>query len=124
MAVVALLLLTLLIHRSALVGGVRVVGRVAHLSVALVDHAAARRTVLAWHLAVGSLVTDRRQLRANSTSVGRRLSSLRWVGGGRRLDLVGLGSLGGSTLALLGSLALSLFLLLPGLPLLADLLEF
>lgn len=118
-----MLLLTLLIDRAALVGGVRVVGRVAHLSVALVDHAAAGRTVLAWHLAVGSLVTDRWQL-TNSSSVGRRLSSLRWVGRSRRLDLVGLGSLGGSTLALLGSLALSLFLLLPGLPLLADLLEF
>lgn len=122
--VVALLLLTLLVHRTALVRGVRVVGRVAHLSVALVDHAAAGRTVLAGHLAVGSLVADRRQLRANTASVGRRLTSLRWVGGTRSLDLVGLGSLGGSTLTLLGSLALGLLLLLPGFPFLANFLEF
>lgn len=124
MAMVALLLLTLLVHGTALIGGVRVVGRVAHLSVALVDHAAAGGTVLAGHLAVSGLVADRRQLRADTTAVGRRLTGLGWVGRTRSLDLVGLGGLGSSTLALLGSLALGLFLLLAGLPLLADLLEF
>lgn len=124
MAMVALLLLTLLVHGTALVWGMRVVGRVAHLPVALVNHATTGRTVLARHLAISRLVADRRQLRANAASVGRWLASLRWVGGPRSLDLVGLSSLGSGTFTLLGSLALGLFLLLAGLPLLADLLEF
>lgn len=121
---VALLLLTLLVHRTALVWGVRVVRRVAHLAVALVDHAATGRTVLARDLAISGLVADGRQLRTNTTSVGRRLTSLGRVGRTGGLDLVSLRSLGGSTFTLLGSLALGLFLLLAGLPFLADLLEF
>ena len=112
------------VHRTALVGRVRVVGRVGHLCIVLVDHATARRTtVLAGDLAICGLVSDRRELRADSTGVGRRLS-MRWVRGVGRLNLVGLGSLSGSTLTLLNSLALSLFLLLASLPFLADFLEF
>lgn len=93
------------------------------MAVVLVDHATGGGTVLAGDLAVGSLVTDGRELRTNTAGVGGRLT-LRRVRGARGLDLVGLRGLGGSTLTLLGSLALSLFLLLASLPFLADLLEF
>lgn len=116
-------LLTLLVHGTALVGGVRVVGRVAHLSVALVDHATARGAVLAGNLAIGSLIADRRQLRPDTASIGGGLA-LGGVGGARSVDLGGLRRLGSSTLTLLGGLALSVFLLLSGLPFLANLLEF
>lgn len=126
MAVVVLLLalLTLLVHRTALVRRVRVVGRVTHLSIALVDHATARRTILTRDLAIGSLVADRRELRTNTTAVGRGLSRLRRVGGTRGLDLVGLGSLGSGTLTLLRSFTLGFFLLLASLPFFANFLEF
>lgn len=117
------ILLTLLVHRTALVGGVRVAVRVAHLSVALVDHTAARGAVLAGHLTISSLVADRRQLRANTGSVGRGLS-LGGIGWTRSVDLAGLCRLCSSTLTLLSGLALCLFLLLSGLPFLANLLEF
>lgn len=101
----------------------RVVGRIAHLSIALVDHAAARGAILAGHLAISSLVADRRELRANPTGVGRGLT-LGGIGGTRSVDLVGLHRLGSSTLTLLSGLALSVFLLLSGFPFLADFLEF
>lgn len=117
------ILLTLLVHGATLVWGVRVVGGIAHLSVALVDHAAARGAVLARNLAISGLVADGRELRANTAGVGGGLA-LRGVGGARGVDLVGLHGLGSSTLTLLSGLALSLFLLLSGLPFLADLLEF
>lgn len=94
------------------------------MSVALVDHATARGTVLTGHLAVGRLISNRRQLRPDTAGVGGRLSTLgiRRVGS---VDLVGLSSLSGSgALALLSGLALSLFLLLASLPLLPNFLEF
>lgn len=117
-------LLTLRVHRSALVGRVRVVGRVGHLCIVLIDHSTARRTtVLAGDLAIRGLVSDRRELRADSTGVSRWLA-VGWVRRIGRFDLVGLGSLSGSTLTLLNSLTLSLFLLLASLPFLADFLEF
>lgn len=117
-------LLTLLIDGSALVRGVRVVGRVPHLAVALIDHATTGATVLTRHLAVGGLITDGRKLRTDTTAVGGRLTSLGWVGGTRGLDLVGLCRLGSSALTFLNGLALRLFLLLAGLPFLANLFEF
>lgn len=90
----------------------------------LVDHATTRRgAVLAWDLAVRRLVSDGRELRTDTATIGRWLS----MGGIRRigsLDLVGLGSLSGSALTLLNGLALSFLFLLAGLPFLADLLEF
>lgn len=100
-----------------------VVRRVAHLSVALVDQATTRAAILTRDLAVRRLVTDGRQLRANTTTVGGGLCSLgvgRTTGG---IDMAGL-CLGGSTLTLLGSLALCIFLLLASLPFLANFLEF
>ena len=120
---VVVVLLTLLVNGTTRVGRVVVVGWVAHLAVVLVDHATGGGTVLARDLAVGSLVADGRELRTNTAGVGGRLALGR-VGGTRGLDLVGLRGLGGSTLTFLGSLALSLFLLLASLPFLADLLEF
>jgi hypothetical protein len=103
---------------------VRVVGRVGHLCIVLVDHATARgTTILAGGLAIRRLIADRRELRADSTGVGRWLSVGR-VRGVWRLDLVGLCGLSGRTLTLLNSLALGLFLLLASLPFLADFLEF
>jgi hypothetical protein len=102
---------------------VRVVGRIAHLSVALVDHATARGAVLARNLAISGLVSDGRELRANTAGIGGGLT-LRGIGRARGVDLVGLHGLGSSTLTLLSGLALSLFLLLSGLPFLADFLEF
>jgi hypothetical protein len=119
-----LFLLTLLVHRTALVRGVRVVGRVPHLSVALVDHATARTTVLVGDLTVGRLVADGRQLRANAAGVSGGLTTLRGVRRSGGIDLTGLGSLGSSSLTLFSSLTLRLFLLLAGLPFLANLLEF
>jgi hypothetical protein len=103
---------------------VRVVWGVGHLPIVLVDHATARRTtVLAGDLAIRGLISNRRELRADSTCIGRWLSvgRVRRVG---RFNLIGLGSLSSSTLTLLNSLALSLFLLLAGLPFLTDFLEF
>lgn len=78
---------------------------------------------MARDLAVRRLVSDGRELRTDTTAIGRWLSMgrVRRVGS---LDLVGLGSLGGSALALLNGLALSLLFLLASLPFLADLLEF
>jgi hypothetical protein len=78
---------------------------------------------LARNLAIRRLVSDGRELRTDTTAIGRWLS----MGGVRRvgsLDLVGLGSLGGSALTLLDGLALSLLFLLASLPFLANLLEF
>lgn len=116
-------LLTLRVHRSALVWRVWVVGRVGHLSIVLVDHPSARGTaVWARDLAVGGLISDRRKLGTNTTAVGRWLS-MRRVGGVGSFDLVGLDGLSGGTLTLLDSLALSLFFLLAGFPFLADFLE-
>jgi hypothetical protein len=120
-------LLTLLIDLAALaVGGVRVVGRIGHLPVALVDHATSTGSaVLARHLAVGRLVPNRGELRTNASSVSRRLSSLCRITASRRVNLVGLSRLSsGSTLTLFGSFTLRFFLLLPSLPLLANFLEF
>lgn len=116
-------LLTLLVDRSALVWGVRVVGRVAHLSVALVDHSTTRGTILARHLAIRGLVPDGRKLRADTTTVSRGLSLGRVRGTGA-IDLASLCCLGSYTLTVLGSLARGLFLLLASLPFLANLLEF
>lgn len=93
------------------------------MSVALVDEATTRAAILTRDLAVRRLVTNGRQLRANTTTVGRGLCSLgvgRTTGG---VDMAGL-CLGGSTLTLLGSLALCIFLLLASLPFLANFLEF
>lgn len=118
-----LFLLTLLVHGTALVRGVRVIGRVPHLSVALVDHATARTTVLVGDLTVGRLVADGRQLRANAAGVSGGLTTLRGVRRSGGIDLTGLGSLGSSSLTLFSSLSLRLFLLLAGLPFLANLLE-
>lgn len=116
-------LLTLLVHGTALVRGVRVVGRVPHLSVALVNHTTARATVLVGNLAVGRLIADGRQLRANAAGVSGRLATLRGVRRSGGIDLTSLGGLGSSTLTFFSSLALRLFLLLAGLPFLANLLE-
>lgn len=118
-----LFLLTLLVHGTALVRGVRVVGRVPHLSVALVNHTTARAAVLVGNLAIGRLVADGRQLRANAAGVSGRLATLRGVRGSGGIDLTSLGGLGSSSLTFFSSLALRLFLLLAGLPFLADLLE-
>jgi hypothetical protein len=79
---------------------------------------------LVGNLAIGRLVADRRQLRANAASVSRRLTTLRRVRRAGGIDLAGLGSLGSSSLTLFSSFTLRLFLLLAGLPFLADLLEF
>lgn len=116
-------LLTLRVHRSALVGRVRIVGRVGHLSIVLVDHSTTRRaTIRPRDLAVGGLVSDGGKLRANTTTVGRWLA-VRRVGGVGSFNLVGLDGLSGGTLTLLDSLTLSLFFLLAGFPFLADFLE-
>lgn len=119
-------LLTLLVHLVALsIRGVRIVGRVSHLSVALrVDHTSASGAVLARHLTIGRLVADGRQLRADTTRVGRWLTTLRWIRSSTAVHLLLGLSGGGSTLALLSSLALVLLFLLAGLPFLADLFEF
>lgn len=117
-------LLTLRVHWSALVWRVRVVGRVRHLSIVLVHHSTAGgSTILTGDLAVCGLVSDRRELRTNTTAVGRWLP-VGWVRGVGGFDLVGLNSLSGSALTLLNGLALSLFFLLASFPLLANFLEF
>lgn len=115
-------LLTLLVDGTALVRGVRIVGRVPHLPVALIDHSTTRGTILTRHLAVCRLVSNRRKLRTDTTAVSRGLS-LRRIGRARGIDLASL-SLSSDTLTVLSGLALSLLLLLPGLPFLANLLEF
>lgn len=117
-------LLTLRVHRSALIGRVRVVGRIGHLVVVLVDHPTARgSTILAGDLAIRRLVSDWRELRADTASIRRGLS-VGLVRGVGSFDLAGLGSLSSSTFTLLDGLALSLFLLLTSLPFLTDFLEF
>lgn len=63
-------LLTLLVDGSALVRGVRIVGRVSHLSVALVNHSTTRSTILTRHLAICRLVSNGGKLRTNTTAVG------------------------------------------------------
>jgi hypothetical protein len=69
-------LLTLLVDGSGLVWRVRVVGvgGVTHLSVALVNHSTTGSTILARDLAVCRLVSDGGKLRADTTTVSRRLS--------------------------------------------------
>ena len=117
-------LLTWLVHLATLgVGRVRVARRIGHLTI-LVNHTTA--TVSAVHLAISGLVPDRGKLRTNTAGVGWGLSStLCRVWCPRCFDLVCLSGLSGSsTLTFLGSLALSLFLLLAGLPFFADLFEF
>lgn len=120
-------LLTLLVHLVVL--GVRRVRRVVavHLAVALrVDHpAGTTRRILARDLVLGGLVADRGQLGSDTAGVARRLAGLRGVSRSTALDLTGLSlSLGSRrTLTLFGGLALVLFLLLAGLPFLADFLE-
>lgn len=116
-----LVLLTLLVNGTALVWRVRVAGRVSHLSVALVDHTTGGR-VLTWHLVVCRLVSDGRKLRTG-TSVRRRLSTLRVGGTSWGINLASL-CLSCLAFTLFDSFALSLFLLLAGLPFFADLLEF
>lgn len=116
-------LLTLLVHGTALVRGVRVVGRVTHLPVALVDHATTRAAVLAIDLAISRLIADGRELGTDTAAVSGGLATLRGVRRAGGIDLTSLGGLGSSTLTLFSSLALRLFLLLAGLPFLADLLE-
>jgi hypothetical protein len=113
----------LLVHGTALVRGVRVVGRVTHLSVALVDHATTRAAVLAIDLAISRLITDGGKLRTDTAAVSGGLATLRGVRRAGGIDLTSLGGLGSSTLTLFSSLALRLFLLLAGLPFLSDLLE-
>lgn len=117
-------LLTLLVHGTALVGGVGVVGGVGHLSIALVDHSTRTRAVLTRDRFASRLVSDGRKLGPHTTAVAGRRATLRRVRLVGTVDLVGLRSLGSGTLTLLGGLALGIFLLLPGLPLLADLLKF
>jgi hypothetical protein len=116
-------LLTLLVDGSGLVWRVRVVGvgRVPHLSITLVNHSTTRSTILARDLAIRGLVSDGGKLRADTTTVSRRLS-LGGVGAGA-IDLASL-CLSGHTLTVLGSLARSFFFLLASLPFLANLLEF
>lgn len=119
-------LVLLLIYLTALaVRRVRVVWRIGHLSVALINHATARSSVLTRHLAVSGLIPDRGQLRTDTARVGGRLTGLRRIARARSINLVGLRSLSSSsTFTLLGGLALSLFLLLASLPLFANFLEF
>lgn len=116
----------MLIYLTALaVRRVRVVWRIGHLSVALINHATARSSVLTRHLAVSGLIPDRGQLRTDTARVGGRLTGLRRIARARSINLVGLRSLSSSsTFTLLGGLALSLFLLLASLPLFANFLEF
>jgi hypothetical protein len=78
---------------------------------------------LVGNLAVGRLIADGRQLRANAAGVSGRLATLRGVRRSGGIDLTSLGGLGSSTLTFFSSLALRLFLLLAGLPFLANLLE-
>lgn len=115
-------LLTLLVDGSGLVWRVRVVGvrRVPHLSVALINHSTTRSTILARDLAIRGLISDRGELRADTT-VSRRLT-LGGVGAGA-IDLASL-CLSSHTLTVLGSLARSFFFLLASLPFFANLLEF
>ena len=118
-------LLTLLIHLTALaVRRVRVVPGRVHLSIALIDHSPSRGSILARHLTVGRLIANRRQLGTDIASIGGRLRSLRRIRSAGSIHLAGLSSLSsGGALALFSSLARVLLLLLPCLPLLADLLE-
>jgi hypothetical protein len=102
----------------------RIVGRISHLSVVLIHHSTSgRSTILAGDLAVCRLVSDRWELRTDTTAVGGWLA-VGWVRGVGGFDLVGLDSLGGSAFTLLNGLTLGLFFLLASFPLLADFLEF
>lgn len=108
------------------VRGVRIVGRVSHLAIALVYHTTCC-AISAMHLAVSGLVPDRGKLRTDTARISRGLtsSSLRGIRCTGGFHLVCLGSLGSSsTLTLFSSFALSLFLLLAGFPFLSDFLEF
>lgn len=114
----------MLIHLPALsIRGVRVVWRIGHLTITLIHHATGT-AVLPGNLAVGRLVANWRQLRADTASVGRRLS-LRRIGRTGSINLVRLSSLsGGSTFTLLSSFTLGFFLLLSSFPFLADFFKF
>jgi hypothetical protein len=99
------------------VGRVRVAARITDLSIALwVRHTTS--SVLGRNLAICRSVADGRELRADAGRIRSR-GPLRIAL--LAIDLVRLGIL---AVALLGSLASILFLLLPGLPFFSDLLEF
>lgn len=111
---------------SLSIGGLGIVGRVGsrHLSISCGIHETTTRrgVILTWYLAICRLVSQRRQLWPDTGWIGLVLVRLRLcLGVG--VNLVGLGGRSG-TLPFFGGLALVLFLLLTGLPLLSDLLEF